>query len=319
MTIASGLHVDELSAALRHVSAAREDMPAMDVSCVSAAATGVMFDSASDSLIAMSLGTSCLAAWQLGVLALRSFAGPFDWVFSSPTMVQHALNEDFKSMLDASFFEHFGDDPLDKMPAGGHKVYSGMLGRKIIFNHHDLRDPADLAYFGRAVTRLLWALRCPNPKLFVIANHEHSGPLVDEDVDSLFDCLLSRCIGQLDLVVVKVWGFSKASTPAPARQVRRRKEGDGVLSVHELRCRGHFDNGIGLKDPQDQEEFEAIVADSVRYDLGRRSGKTFAHKSCHLATDPLKACVPQRIYRRGRYRDDGYLVSEKKETERENM
>ena len=50
----------------------------------------------------LSLGSACFTARFMERHGLRRHAGPFDWVFSSPTMVEHCVADDFASFLDRS-------------------------------------------------------------------------------------------------------------------------------------------------------------------------------------------------------------------------
>ena len=121
-------------------------------------------------LLVLSFGTLCLTARSLGVAGCRTFAAPFDWIFSNPAIVAHVIANDGRALLDPSEYI--------KAPTGGicHRTYSGMLKvgmnkqnrHSIIFNHHDPLERADdLAYWARrrAAPR---SLSSPLPKLCAI-------------------------------------------------------------------------------------------------------------------------------------------------------
>jgi hypothetical protein len=114
---------------------------------------------------ALSLGPTCFCARFLGHDARRrAFATPFDWVFSSPAMVAHAVGDGCAALRDVSQHEERGDGQGSQC-AVGHARYSALLGKPgmdwrehVIFNHHDPRTAEGAAYFGRAAARLEWVL-----------------------------------------------------------------------------------------------------------------------------------------------------------------
>jgi hypothetical protein len=140
----------------------------------------------------VSLGCMCAPAKHLQRLQLRLCAGPFDWIFSTPQMVTHCLQDDFACFLrPGELFETNG------VAGAGHDTYSTMIDRKVserdqqstawqgrrsrkhlqspqtpfrlsstlipfpqtIFNHHNPMLPADNEYFRRCVERFRALLR----------------------------------------------------------------------------------------------------------------------------------------------------------------
>eukprot|EP00913_Durusdinium_trenchii_P012028 g11300.t1 len=99
----------------------------------------------------VSLGTLCMTAQAMEHWNLRRWPGPFDWIFSGPEMVTHCLAEgrrgapggsrSFATFLDAS---KYLAKPCNK---AGHEVYSAMLQRDVIFNHHNPMLEKDYEFF----------------------------------------------------------------------------------------------------------------------------------------------------------------------------
>lgn len=110
------------------------------------------------------IGTSCFTAFLQRRWRLRNFAGPFDWIFSSEQMVEHALRDDFRLFLSPDQYERV------ETPAGWrchHRFYGGMVRNAPIFNHHDPLSEADHQYFRRCVDRFRQAVQGPRRTLLV--------------------------------------------------------------------------------------------------------------------------------------------------------
>lgn len=125
------------------------------------------------------LGTLCLTSQTLKQMGLKRSSMPFDWIFSSPGMVEHAIRDDFKEFLSRSNLKTF---PLE-LRADPHLYqadnifYRDNFGVKYIFNHHnpDTSD-ADYDYFRRCVDRFRSALRGGDQVFYVMFQHFHSRP-----------------------------------------------------------------------------------------------------------------------------------------------
>lgn len=132
----------------------------------------------------ISLGCRCSQASVYRAFGQRRYACPFDWIFSSPKMVIHCLQDDFKQFLDRQLLYQNGSsfDAIGLKPGSaprerrliGHKFYSTLtsgVGRGTIFNHRDpLHNDEDYDYLVRCVERFRLALASEERKLFVILN-----------------------------------------------------------------------------------------------------------------------------------------------------
>ena len=48
-------------------------------------------------MIIIPIGSDCGVAELLKKYNLRNASYPFDWIFSTPVMIQHCINDDFKT------------------------------------------------------------------------------------------------------------------------------------------------------------------------------------------------------------------------------
>lgn len=112
----------------------------------------------------ISLGSHCHMAQLLKGTGLRTWSGPFDWIFSAPGLVRDCLADDFALLLDRSQLE---TTPMDERPKpeecrGRHRVYGPRHRIPFLFNHHDPSgSDADYAFLERGVGRLRRALAAP--------------------------------------------------------------------------------------------------------------------------------------------------------------
>lgn len=115
----------------------------------------------------VSLGCHCHMAQVLKTLNLRTWSGPFDWIFSTPGMVRDCLADDFASLLDRSQLESV---PLSERPAPEigrcrHRIYRERHDLPAVFNHHDpATSEADYAFLCEGVRRFRAALARPGAR-----------------------------------------------------------------------------------------------------------------------------------------------------------
>ena len=258
-------------------------------------------------LLVMSFGCVCLTARSLGTAGARTFAAPFDWIFSNPAIVSHIISDDGTDLLDQTqcFKAKNGNSDVGY----GHRRYSPMLSagpngqnkHGIIFNHHDPLQAEDHAYLTRAVRRLRAALASPLPKLCVILSLEKRGSLVDSDLDDLV-ATLERCshkAAKVTLVAVRLLTAPHADEgsdaagappagfgvlPATVRELHLRHT---TLRTFALRCRGGLGpSALALSDEADRcDLLKAIFAHepSATFDA---AGKLL---NLRLAADPWTA------------------------------
>ncbi len=125
---------------------------------------------------AISLGAHCYSSMLLKRAGLKRYSLPFDWIFSSPRAVAHALDDDFASLLDRAQFELIPPErrSLPDEQVGRHLFYEQEFGVETMFNHQDLTDDAQHNYFVRAAERMRRVLASTEPKLFLLITTENT-------------------------------------------------------------------------------------------------------------------------------------------------
>eukprot|EP00397_Hematodinium_sp_SG-2012_P064280 GEMP01090564.1.p1 GENE.GEMP01090564.1~~GEMP01090564.1.p1 ORF type:complete len:285 (+),score=46.16 GEMP01090564.1:36-857(+) len=183
----------------------------------------------------ISLGQFCMTAETLRALGYRKFSTPFDWCFTNAEMVISRLADNFDQFLDPKLLRKAsnGKQNANKKRCG-HLVFSKMLGRKAVFNHHNpLIDSCDMDYFARCVKRFRIVLSDSHRKLFVMTAR---GLYTDrEEADRLFKAFVDATDNFLILFiyVAEKCGASRGATtkiatytvnrPAHGACERRRK------------------------------------------------------------------------------------------------
>lgn len=119
----------------------------------------------------LGLGTACLTSSVLKQMGVKNKSLPFDWIFSSPEMVEHAIQDDFASFLSR---DNIVSIPEERRPAPGlykseNKHYRDNFGVGYMFVHHNpSEEVTDYEYFVRCVDRLRSALAAEAPTVFVM-------------------------------------------------------------------------------------------------------------------------------------------------------
>ena len=269
-------------------------------------------------LLVMSFGTWCFTATNLGVAAGRTFAAPFDWLFSNPRMVAHVISTGGAALLDAD--EYF--QPAVDSRTFCHRTYTPMLaattkkGGKnkhgVVFSHHDPTRAEDHAYLCRTVRRLVAALASPQPKLCALVSMTKSEAIDDADLEHLHATIErhSNPLGRVTLVVVRLTttttqrsggdgsrggsgdgsgggsgGGSGTVGLAAARQ-RETTRGHTTMRVVEMTCRdGLCGQGLALRNADDRRELLVALFGAEAAFAGSRADILTWPR---LAPDPLK-------------------------------
>jgi hypothetical protein len=105
----------------------------------------------------VSLGCACNTSLYLKELGLKLFSLPYDWIFSNLNMIQHTIEDDFKSLLDLDLINS------KKPKQAGHSYYHNRL-----FNHHNPKDNQnDYNYYQRCIAKFKTMLGSSDRKLFI--------------------------------------------------------------------------------------------------------------------------------------------------------
>ncbi len=97
----------------------------------------------------VSLGENCNSAWYLKETGNKKASYPFDWIFSSPAIVGHAIQDNFKSFLNTELIFQVNENKA------GHSLYHSSL-----FNHKNpLKSDVEYRYYQRTTERFLTLLK----------------------------------------------------------------------------------------------------------------------------------------------------------------
>ena len=98
-----------------------------------------------------------MSAMALQRSELRQFASPFDWIISSPEMLSHIFQDNYKSFLDSKQYLNFGKESNPE-PMIGHQLYSTLVkkGKSTtkIFLHRNPMTLEGKEYYERCVNRI---------------------------------------------------------------------------------------------------------------------------------------------------------------------
>lgn len=197
---------------------------------------------ARDAVNHVALGTFCHAASALRDAGLRRWTGPFDWIFSTPAMIEACLADDFAALLDPGQLESV---PAESRTNGAdrqcrHPAYEARYGLPILFNHHDpARLPADRRALERAVGRLRAALAGPGRNCFYMLS-EYRWP--EEELGALA-ARLDRYPSRNLLVVIAVESGPRAAA----------ETGDAVGRLDIRLSTGTRSRSVRFGDPADDE------------------------------------------------------------------
>ncbi len=149
----------------------------------------------------LSLGTHPAAASVLARAGLGGEALPFDGLRCPLSVVRHALEDDFATLLDPAW--HGAPPPgFGRGRGGWHRFYEEELGARDLFARHDPTDPVTLAALGAACTRLRHRLVEPRPRLFLVLAGQ--GQVERGDFGRLLDTLGRLAAAPFRLLVLHV-------------------------------------------------------------------------------------------------------------------
>ncbi|HMQ74730.1 MAG TPA: DUF1796 family putative cysteine peptidase [Flavobacteriales bacterium] len=106
--------------------------------------------------VAVSLGQNCSTAWTIKAVGAKQASYPFDWLAVSPALLEHVLDDGFRTFLDRRRM-------IPLLTDGGHRDY-----HRSLFGHRDPRSfDRHHAYYVRCVDRFNGVLATDEPILFV--------------------------------------------------------------------------------------------------------------------------------------------------------
>ena len=142
----------------------------------------------------LSIGPQCLTSTLLQRAGLKTFSGPFDWIFSSLDMVCDCIETDFADFLNIDFLKPIPPDrrPDPSVGFANHLLYGQRYGLSSIFNHYDPRDAERYAYLRRCVKRMRAALASREPQLLLAIGRRDA--FATEPIERWFRLLDERTV-----------------------------------------------------------------------------------------------------------------------------
>lgn len=216
-----------------------------------------------DHLRTYSLGLFCHAAKTLKRLALRQDAGPFDWIFTNKAAVQHMLEDRFVRLLDRSACvltpEEDKFDPNSNK--ADHTFYREKFGVRFLFNHHDINQPRDYAYFRRAVELFLTDLTSPNPCMLVMFTPQA------RDLNDLSGILKAlRALGPNNFLLVIYLKQNMGEEALSIAPTLATNDENDLITVEMPIC--SQSNGIDFGEPLDETRLQRLVHGTLMGWLG---------------------------------------------------
>jgi len=207
----------------------------------------------------VSLGMRCATAQMLQDIGVRSVSYPFDWIFSTPEMVVHCLEDDFALLLRRE--EYLPTSPQKRgrnLALCDHRTFRDDFGVWNMFNHHNPMDPSDYAYLERCIDRFRALADAEDPTLFVVFNDNHMQP--EAAYLRLAGVIDRFCRAPTALLFITIENRSSPG-PIPTISTLRRDSDHELIRFEAVGALGgtRFDTAV------DQAILEAIVR---RYDIG---------------------------------------------------
>lgn len=108
----------------------------------------------------LSAGTHCITSYTLKKHGLKSFSGPFDWIFSNLGMINHCIADSFQTFLDKRHFIKIPDGHRvsNDTQFCDHQFYKTEYNVVNMFNHYDAMIEKNYLYYQRCSNRFMSSL-----------------------------------------------------------------------------------------------------------------------------------------------------------------
>lgn len=201
----------------------------------------------------IALGTFCHTAAALRDAGLRHWAGPFDWLFTTPGLIAACLTDDLAALLDPRHLVSVRPEDLSHGAKRQcrHPAYEARYGLPILFNHHDpAASGADMRRLRRAAERLRAALRGSGPNVFYTMSEV---PWPEEELARLARTL-AGFRARNTLVVVTL-----AAGEGPRGHVTTPVESTGCTRVDVMVATGSRSLGAAFADRADDAHLRDVI------------------------------------------------------------
>jgi hypothetical protein len=219
--------------------------------CLASAWSGKRFS------MAISLGSWRQPAQVLSNLEYRAFPGPFDWIISSPEMLAHVLQDDFRLFLGRDEYEPVPISTRAQPEANlcDHRYYREKFGLRYVFNHHSPDQANDYAHYQRSVQKFRTALKEEAPPLLVLVTR-------DKLVMSRFAPLQAAIERHCDNYGLLLVRFVVDNAPTDDEYIKLIHHDDTVLAL-ELRVTGPSNDMIFVEESDNVRFLELLESFDV--------------------------------------------------------
>jgi len=202
----------------------------------------------------VSLGYQCMTAHFIRETGLRRHMSPFDWLFSTPLVVEHCMKDEFADFLDQENYVSCGSGQQ-----WSHRIFDALYDKGVLFNHHDMSDPDMHARFRRSARRFTRMLRSDAPKMFVIMS----------SYKNIIHPVTQNFIGRIgdytqNFRVVAIGVDSLAAIPEA--RISALRETTEIQDLYEVSVLSTAAGGLEFEDSEDNSLIRGILQ-SYRYDL----------------------------------------------------
>jgi hypothetical protein len=137
----------------------------------------------------ISLGSHCYASTVFKRLGLKTYSGPFDWMFSTVPMVQACIESNFQQFLDQQYYK-----PIVSGTRTEYKHTFYQTHWMANFTHYDPLSDSGYAYLERCVNRFRRVLSSDATKLFLFVApiHAHERPRYVGEFEALTAAITAR-------------------------------------------------------------------------------------------------------------------------------
>ena len=162
--------------------------------------------------LAISLGSFCTTSYLLKEFGYKQVSYPFDWIFSSLSMVEHCLVDNFTEFLQRLYY-----DKGNEKDNTYHWFYQSFVFPKnpkhsTIFAHRNLLNDIDYAYYERCVERFRNIISNDQVcKVFIVTYVWNIDTRKDQDILSFHSFLTSQ-VTNFILVIIDCQKLNSAET-----------------------------------------------------------------------------------------------------------
>ncbi|KJV38647.1 hypothetical protein VH98_08790 [Acinetobacter brisouii] len=207
----------------------------------------------------ISLGDHCFTSFLLKNAGLKKYSLPFDWIFSSPEVIQHCINDDFFQFLNKS--QYISTYNTSNEPSSNHLFYEKNYNIKNMFNHADVTVNDNYEYTIRTVERFRKLLKSDETKLFILIGR--IGSNIGESFDALSNILTEKT-NNAALLAIQLQNPTLESGCSELTKIIN----NGSHNLYNYRS-SSYENGLIFKDRSDELQILRLIS-AYELDLKNR-------------------------------------------------